>query len=99
MISIQVWELSDANISMIVEALGLHGYVALSEVAILPIWFKTIMLILFVTCFIWSVANNLRTTIAVGMLKYIFTISFLKSYVVVVIIFFIGTTQVFMVFY
>ena len=65
----QVWELTDANISDIVGALGLDGYIALSDVVVVPTWFKVLLTVLFITCLVWSGATNLRTVIAIAMAK------------------------------
>ncbi|XP_046656389.1 QRFP-like peptide receptor [Daphnia pulicaria] len=61
-----VWELSDVNISDIVDALGLDGYVALSDVIVLPLWFKILMTLLFVGCLIWACISNVRMLVAIG---------------------------------
>lgn len=62
----KVWELSDVNISDIVDALGLDGYVALSDVIVLPLWFKILMTLLFVGCLIWACISNVRMLVAIG---------------------------------
>lgn len=61
-----VWELSDVNISDIVDVLGLDGYVALSDVIVLPVWFKVSMTVLFVGCLIWASISNVRMLVAIG---------------------------------
>lgn len=62
----KVWELSDVNISDIVDALKLDGYVALSDVIVLPLWFKILMTLLFVGCLIWACISNVRMLVAIG---------------------------------
>ena len=62
--------MSDVNISDIVTALGLDGYVALSDVIVLPVWFKILMTVLFIGCLIWASISNLRMLFAIGTHKY-----------------------------
>ncbi len=73
----QVWELSDVNISDIVNALGLDGYVALSDVIVLPVWWKVLMTILFIGCLIWASISNVRMLFVIGIRKYVICNTFL----------------------
>lgn len=67
----KVWELSNVNISDIVSAIKLDGYVALSDVIVLPVWYKVVMTTLFVICLIWATFSNLRVLISIGIRKYV----------------------------
>lgn len=58
------------NISDIVDVLGLDGYVALSDVIVLPVWFKVSMTVLFVGCLIWASISNVRMLVAIGIRRY-----------------------------
>ena len=66
----QVWELTNVNVSDIVRALGLDGYVALSDVIIVPLWYKWLMTVLFIGSMIWATSANLRMLIAITTCKY-----------------------------
>lgn len=65
----QVWELTGVNISDIVSTLGLDGYVALSDVIYLPMWYKVLMTTLFIVCLLWAGFSNLRMLVVIGIRK------------------------------